>query len=726
MGNILGTTKMMTCGMEAKVIVDRGSKDIDIEFADGTVVKHKARATFLSGKIWNPSVDKSLMRKKSILGQTRVMNCGLKATVIADRGNDDIDVKFEDGEIVLNRYRCDFLRGNIASPKLGRTYATHKKRASNSSILGQKRQMGCGMYATVIEDKGSTCISVQFEDGTIVTGKTRSSFRTGEIRNPNYNPTSIVGKTVRMKNGLEATCIAYHNSNDVDIEFEDGIVVLHKSRTNFLEGRIAHPNVDPYNQIRRKIVGETKMMNCGMSCTVIVDRRAQDIDVQFEDGTIVEHKTRVSFFHGMIANPNVLTKSLPEQLIYYFVKECFPDAKRTYRPRWLKNPETNTNLEIDIWIPSLKIGIEYDGAAWHGEETSRSFVKANLIEKREQIRKLITVLERGAVIHHSPKHENYQLEHQSTQGEYVGLISELEVVIRKILESLGMKTHVEIDDTLIERVRATAHSDKDLEVLSAVKKGPEVLIGETREMNCRMRATIIAARTVNDIDVQFEDGTIVEHRTKYSFFSGSISNPKIGKYYGRTLEASILGETRKMNCGINATVVAFRSSEDIDIQFEDGVIVSSRTKNQFQLGNIAHPRLGSGYSRRKMSHLGETKVMKNGMKATIVEYKTFLNISVQFEDGTKVDRKSKNSFDRGEIRNPNIPNSRKTDITGKTRIMNCGMPATVISYKTANDIDVQFEDGTIVLHKSKDSFLKGAISNPNLRRKNDGPGKEMG
>lgn len=28
---------------------------------------------------------------------------------------------------------------------------------------------------------------------------------------------------------------------------------------------------------------------------------------------------------------------------------------------WLRNPDTNTNLEVDIWIPKLKIAIEYDG-----------------------------------------------------------------------------------------------------------------------------------------------------------------------------------------------------------------------------------------------------------------------------------------------------------------------------------------------------------------------------
>ena len=46
---------------------------------------------------------------------------------------------------------------------------------------------------------------------------------------------------------------------------------------------------------------------------------------------------------------------------------------------------------------------------------------------------------------------------------------------------------------------------------------------------------------------------------------------------------------------------------------------------------------------------------------------------------------------------------------GETRIMNCGMEATCIAYRGTHDIDVQFEDGTIVEHKSKVSFVRGQI-----------------
>lgn len=33
-----------------------------------------------------------------------------------------------------------------------------------------------------------------------------------------------------------------------------------------------------------------------------------------------------------------------------------------YRPDWLKNQKTGKNFEIDLFVPSLRIGIEYQGA----------------------------------------------------------------------------------------------------------------------------------------------------------------------------------------------------------------------------------------------------------------------------------------------------------------------------------------------------------------------------
>ena len=51
--------------------------------------------------------------------------------------------------------------------------------------------------------------------------------------------------------------------------------------------------------------------------------------------------------------------SFPESAVYFYVKQKYADAIQSYKPYWLKP------MEIDIFIPSLNLGIEYDGAQWH-------------------------------------------------------------------------------------------------------------------------------------------------------------------------------------------------------------------------------------------------------------------------------------------------------------------------------------------------------------------------
>ncbi len=54
-----------------------------------------------------------------------------------------------------------------------------------------------------------------------------------------------------------------------------------------------------------------------------------------------------------------LQTSFPEQAIFYYVKKQHLDAINCFH-----DPFEN-NMELDIYIPSLKIGIEYDGVHWH-------------------------------------------------------------------------------------------------------------------------------------------------------------------------------------------------------------------------------------------------------------------------------------------------------------------------------------------------------------------------
>ena len=58
-----------------------------------------------------------------------------------------------------------------------------------------------------------------------------------------------------------------------------------------------------------------------------------------------------------------LKTSFPEQAVYFYVKSIYTDAINGYTEIF-KN-----GMEIDIFIPSIKVGIEYDGKAWHTKKT---------------------------------------------------------------------------------------------------------------------------------------------------------------------------------------------------------------------------------------------------------------------------------------------------------------------------------------------------------------------
>lgn len=126
---------------------------------------------------------------------------------------------------------------------------------------------------------------------------------------------------------------------------------------------------------------------------------------------------------------------------------------------------------------------------------------------------------------------------------------------------------------------------------------------------------------------------------------------------------------------------------------------------------------------RKVVHsaIGESKMMKCGMTATIIAYVNYNDISVKFEDGTIVEHIRKDRFTNGTIKNPNMPTeksissaqivyAKKDSYVGKTNVMNCGLKATVIEDFGCKDITVQFEDGLIRKHRRRDHFDLGKIA----------------
>ena len=112
-------------------------------------------------------------------------------------------------------------------------------------------------------------------------------------------------------------------------------------------------------------------------------------------------------------------------------------------------------------------------------------------------------------------------------------------------------------------------------------------------------------------------------------------------------------------------------------------------------------------SKTFIDRTNETNMSTYGQLMTIIKYRNVKDIDVLFENGTIVEHKSYENFLRGNIRNPNLR-------LGETSISSKGQQMKIIAYHSADNVDIEFEDGTIVTNKSMSEFRKGKIGNPNF------------
>lgn len=167
-----------------------------------------------------------------------------------------------------------------------------------------------------------------------------------------------------------------------------------------------------------------------------------------------------------------------------------------------------------------------------------------------------------------------------------------------------------------------------------------------------------------------------------------------------------IGITKTMNCGMKATIITYRTYEDVDVQFEDGIIREHIRMDSFKKGHVTNPNL------EVPTKINSTSIMNCGMKASIIAYRNAKNIDIQFEDGTVREHVTMGNFKRGLIPNPNLKSSQAI---GLSKIMNCGMKATIIAYRNRSDMDVQFDDDTICEHVRMYHFTTCEIGHPTLR-----------
>lgn len=166
--------------------------------------------------------------------------------------------------------------------------------------------------------------------------------------------------------------------------------------------------------------------------------------------------------------------------------------------------------------------------------------------------------------------------------------------------------------------------------------------GEEIYNNQDLKMWIKEYRNYDDLDIEFEDGLIIYNRKYGSFKRGEIKNPN---YKDSKAYKNKVGQTSYNNKGLKMEIVNYINNRDIDVRFDDNTIVYNKTYQSFRNGSIENPNF---YKTRIGEHVILLKY--GGYKAEIIKYNDARNISVLIHQTNEIIETSYDKFKRGEIK----------------------------------------------------------------------------
>ena len=144
-----------------------------------------------------------------------------------------------------------------------------------------------------------------------------------------------------------------------------------------------------------------------------------------------------------------LRTSYPEKIVAFYISNLFEDTIENYRGKELNKSE------LDVYIPSLKVGIEYDGSRWH-KNSKKDLLKDELCDNLGIF--LIRIREKGCIEYESNSLKIYIKDKNDEE-----LVGAIQYIVKTINEKYNFSLCCNID---INRDGSTILSN----VLSIVKK----------------------------------------------------------------------------------------------------------------------------------------------------------------------------------------------------------------------------------------------------------------
>lgn len=166
-----------------------------------------------------------------------------------------------------------------------------------------------------------------------------------------------------------------------------------------------------------------------------------------------------------------------------------------------------------------------------------------------------------------------------------------------------------------------------------------------------------------------------------------------------------LGLSKENNQGYKMTIVKYNTANDMVVEFDDEQKSTVKCRwSQFESGSVQNPY---EFKRR----LGLSKKNNQGYTMTVIEYKSCNNVFVKFDDEENTIVKCGwREFDKGCVENPYEFKKR----LGRINVNNQGSIMKVIKYKSATNVDVEFQDkfNYKVCGTTWQCFENGEIKNP--------------
>lgn len=179
--------------------------------------------------------------------------------------------------------------------------------------VGKEQTQSNGMKAKIIEYDHSSDMTVEFENALIKQHVSYYNFINGWVTHNNnnvYKPSDRllkkrVGESLVNHNNLIMTIVEYRSVNDIDVLFEDGVLIEHSRFAHFFQGYLKHPTKKGLkwpHDANKKLIGRT-IRTLGNHYRIIDVYRIDYVDIIDDSGTIFYKKSYTGIRYGSLIEP---------------------------------------------------------------------------------------------------------------------------------------------------------------------------------------------------------------------------------------------------------------------------------------------------------------------------------------------------------------------------------------------------------------------------------------